>query len=228
MMSLDDDEVPASARGASASSSLRTALTLKSTDGVTIAVQGIEQMRALKLSVLFATMLEGDQDCTEIPVPFRGVALSDVVDYLLSHNGVATPLISSPLAAFTMKELCHAHPADAHWIDCIGEDNERLHALIMAASSVDCASLLNLAMAKQSCIFAQCSSDFAAMQNILRIQKSSSSSLPRPLPPTPATPSTSETTLATAEQHWKTREQNWKNQPGVCSSCLCLGCDCSQ
>jgi hypothetical protein len=163
--SLDVDEQPTSAATTEV-----TALCVVSSDGARFAAVGQEKVAALKLANLFRTTLEGDKDATEILAPFAAGALQDVLDYLFARNGVPAPLIPSPLSSFSMKELCHGHLADAEWIDRIGEDNVRLHALINAVNAIDCPGLLNLATAKQSCILASRSHDFAAMKEAMRIR----------------------------------------------------------
>jgi len=95
-------------------------------------------------SELVKTMVEGDKEEKEIPLPnVKGAVLKKVVDYLNYHAENPAKEIEKPLKSANMHEVVSKWDAD--FVDV---DQELLFELILAANYMDIKPLLDLTCAK--------------------------------------------------------------------------------
>jgi len=95
-------------------------------------------------SELVKTMVEGDKDEKEIPLPnVKGNVLKRVVDYMNHHADNPAKEIEKPLKSANMTEVVSKW--DAEFVDV---DQEMLFELILAANYMDIKPLLDLTCAK--------------------------------------------------------------------------------
>ena len=96
------------------------------------------------MSQLVKTMVEGDSDEKEIPLPnVKSAVLSKVVAYMQHHAGNPAKEIEKPLKSANMSEVVSEW--DAKFVDI---DQELLFELILAANYMDIKPLLDLTCAK--------------------------------------------------------------------------------
>eukprot|EP01006_Ploeotia_vitrea_P060403 TRINITY_DN75839_c0_g1_i1.p1 TRINITY_DN75839_c0_g1~~TRINITY_DN75839_c0_g1_i1.p1 ORF type:complete len:179 (+),score=92.84 TRINITY_DN75839_c0_g1_i1:257-793(+) len=96
------------------------------------------------MSELVKTMVEGDKDENEIPLPnVKSTVLAKVVDYMRYHCDNPPKNIEKPLKSANMAEVVSQWDAD--FVDV---DQELLFELILAANYMDIRSLLDLTCAK--------------------------------------------------------------------------------
>jgi len=95
-------------------------------------------------SELVKTMVEGDKDEKDIPLPnVKGNVLKRVVDYMNHHSDNPAKEIEKPLKSANMAEVVSKW--DAEFVDV---DQEMLFELILAANYMDIKPLLDLTCAK--------------------------------------------------------------------------------
>jgi len=96
------------------------------------------------MSELVKTMVEGDREEKEIPLPnVKGTTLGKVVEYMKFHSENPPKDIEKPLKSANMSEVVPAWDAD--FVDV---DQELLFELILAANYMDIKPLLDLTCAK--------------------------------------------------------------------------------
>jgi len=96
------------------------------------------------MSELIKTMVEGDKDSTDIPLPnVKSNVLTKVIDYLKYHVDNPAKVIEKPLKSANMAEVVSQWDAD--FVDV---DQELLFELILAANYMDIKPLLDLTCAK--------------------------------------------------------------------------------
>jgi len=96
------------------------------------------------MSELVKTMVEGDRESTDIPLPnVKGGVLRKVVEYLKYHVDQPAKPIDKPLKSANMAEVVSQWDAD--FVDV---DQELLFELILAANYMDIKPLLDLTCAK--------------------------------------------------------------------------------
>lgn len=101
-----------------------------------------------KISELMKNALKLDSTAAEIPVPnVSGGTLELVVSYMEHHKGTEPKLIPKPLRSKIMRRVVE-DVWDADFIDRVGENREKLFALILAANYLDIQGLLHLGSAK--------------------------------------------------------------------------------
>lgn len=128
-------------------SNANTNVTLKSTDGFSVAVLRGHAF----MSDLVKTSLENDPDTSELTLQVKADVLKLVVDYMNHHKGVDPGVPPKPLQSKRMKEVVK-DSWDADWIDDIGKNRSTLYALILAANYMSINSLLHLGCAKVASI----------------------------------------------------------------------------
>ena len=100
--------------------------------------------RVAMCSELIKTMLEGDKDEKEIPLPnVKAPILKKVVEYMNYHVDNQPKEIEKPLKSSVMSEVVSSWDAD--FVDL---EQETLFELILAANYMDIKSLLDLTCAK--------------------------------------------------------------------------------
>lgn len=98
------------------------------------------------LSKFITTILEGDQNATEINInQVNAATLALVVEYLKQHKGVQPPEIQCPIRSLKMREITQ-NEWDADFID--GKDKKVIFEIILAANYMDIKPLLHLGCAK--------------------------------------------------------------------------------
>lgn len=103
----------------------------------------VEKKIAL-MSELVKTMVEGDKEENEIPLPnVKGEVLKKVIEYMKYHVDNPADEIDKPLKSANMAEVVSQWDAD--FVDV---DQELLFELILAANYMDIKSLLDLTCAK--------------------------------------------------------------------------------
>jgi len=96
------------------------------------------------MSELVKTMVEGDKEEKEIPLPnVKGTTLTKVVEYMKYHAENPPKEIEKPLKSANMSEVVPQWDAD--FVDV---DQELLFELILAANYMDIKPLLDLTCAK--------------------------------------------------------------------------------
>ena len=96
------------------------------------------------MSELVKTMVEGDKDEKEIPLPnVKSAVLTKVVEYMRYHCDKPADEIEKPLKSANMAEVVSQWDAD--FVDV---DQELLFELILAANYMDIKPLLDLTCAK--------------------------------------------------------------------------------
>lgn len=96
------------------------------------------------MSELVKTMVEGDKEEKEIPLPnVKGNVLKKVVEYMSYHVDNPAKVIEKPLKSSNMAEVVSQWDAD--FVDV---DQELLFELILAANYMDIKPLLDLTCAK--------------------------------------------------------------------------------
>jgi len=96
------------------------------------------------MSELVKTMVEGDKEEKEIPLPnVKSAVLKKVVDYMNYHTDNPAKEIEKPLKSANMHEVVTKWDAD--YVDV---DQELLFELILAANYMDIKPLLDLTCAK--------------------------------------------------------------------------------
>ena len=96
------------------------------------------------MSELIKTLLEGDKESTDIPLPHvKSSVLTKVIEYLKFHVDNPAKVIEKPLKSANMAEVVSQWDAD--FVDV---DQELLFELILAANYMDVKPLLDLTCAK--------------------------------------------------------------------------------
>jgi S-phase kinase-associated protein 1 len=114
-------------------------IVLKSNDGALFKVP----RSCAALAVLWKTCLEGDAECSEVPVSLESEVLAKVVEFITYHVNNPCKDIERPLKSAVMTEVVSAW--DAQFIDV---EQEMLFKIILAANSIDLKSLLDLSCSK--------------------------------------------------------------------------------
>jgi len=103
----------------------------------------ISKKAAVK-SELVRTMLDGEEDATEIPLPnVKSTTLKKVMEYLVYHLNNPAKEIEKPLKSKEMKEVVSQRAAE--FMDV---EQEIIFELILAANYMDIKPLLDLSCAK--------------------------------------------------------------------------------
>lgn len=103
------------------------------------------------VSVLVAVAVGQDPNLTDFNVSqVRSEILDIVIEYMNQHEGLEPDVVEKPISSTRMKDI--AEPWDAAWIDKIGDSNQNLYDLIMAAYYMDIKGLLHLTCAKVASI----------------------------------------------------------------------------
>jgi S-phase kinase-associated protein 1 len=106
--------------------------------------QVVVTRKVAMMSELVKTMVEGDQEETEIPLPnVKTEVLNKVVQYMKYHCDNPPKEIEKPLKSSNMSEVVSQWDADY-----VEVDQEQLFQLILAANYMDIKSLLDLTCAK--------------------------------------------------------------------------------
>jgi len=115
-------------------------LKLLSSDNVTYEVD----RKVATMSELIKTMVEGDKDETEIPLPnVHSKILAKIIDYMKHHTGNPAKEISKPIKSNNMKEL--VSDWDATFVEV---DQQVLFDLTLASNYMDIKPLLDLTCCK--------------------------------------------------------------------------------
>ena len=103
--------------------------------------------KAALRSGLLRGIIEDYPEDTEFPLNHvNGTTLEKVKEYLTHYQDQEPPIISKPLKSNNFKEC-----ADEWDNNFIGEDNDSILALILAANFMEIKTLLELASAKVAC-----------------------------------------------------------------------------
>ena len=109
--------------------------------------------KCAELSKFVTTILEGDQDATQIEI--RQVppeTLEHVITYLKHHNGKEPDPLPCPVRSIHMSQIV-SDKWDATWIDAF--DKKTIFEIILAANYMDIKSLLHLGCAKIATLIKQ-------------------------------------------------------------------------
>mmetsp|Transcript_931 Transcript_931/g.1205 ORF Transcript_931/g.1205 Transcript_931/m.1205 type:complete len:188 (+) Transcript_931:57-620(+) len=102
------------------------------------------QKKTAIMSTLVKTVVEGDKESTEIPLPnVKGSILRKVIAYMQYHTDTAPKEIEKPLKSANMSDVTTEW--DAHFVDV---PQDVLFELILAANYMDIKPLLELTCAK--------------------------------------------------------------------------------
>ncbi len=95
------------------------------------------------MSEVWKTCLEGEPECTELPVNLKPKVLAKVVEFVTYHVNNPCKEIEKPIKSAIMTEIVSAW--DAQFIDV---EQEMLFDIILAANLIDLKSLLDAGCAK--------------------------------------------------------------------------------